>query len=80
MQEIINSVLSSFDDFKVWEAALWAVWIIACIVVVVFAVIFLYHWKKYDWEDKRVRIGSWIFIVGGAILLLASGLTVFYIF
>jgi formate hydrogenlyase subunit 3/multisubunit Na+/H+ antiporter MnhD subunit len=79
MQEIINSILSSFD-FKIGEAVLWAIWIIIFIVAVVFAVIFFYHWKKYDWEDKKVRIGAWIFIVGVTILLLASGFTVFYIF
>lgn len=77
--DMATSGLSSTTAI-VGEVALWAVWIIVTAIAVIFAVIFFYHWKKYDWEDKKIRVGAWIFAVGAAILLLASGLTVFYIF
>lgn len=56
---------------------MWVVWLIFLVIFTVFAILFYYHWIKFDWEDKKVRRSSWIFLIGGIFLLLASAISAF---
>lgn len=58
---------------------LWSVWLAAFVLVVTFNIIFYFHWKRYDWEDKKIRRGALICLLGNIFFLLTAMVAIFII-
>lgn len=57
------------------------IFIVAIVVFVILATIFIFHWRKYGDGGKNIKLAEWLFLAGGiAIIFLMAFSLISFIF
>ncbi len=57
--------------------ALWSVWLFFVIVFSIISGIYIYHWRRYGYNDKYIKKAQKIYLTGGIALLLITAIAIF---